>query len=45
MRRVKDIEPHRLTRRRDALALVIIAVFGAPALGLGQWVHYPTAGI
>lgn len=45
MWRVKDIERHKLTRCRDVLALVIIAAFGAPAPGLGQWVHYPTAGV
>lgn len=45
MWRVKYIEPHRLSQRRGALALVVIATLGAPGLGFGQWVHYPTAGV
>src|SRR6185295_4350943 len=36
---------HRLTRHHDALALVVIAVLGAPVLAFGQWVYYPTAGV
>ena len=45
MRHVETVERHGLTRLRDVLILVVIAVLGAPALVLGQWVHYPTAGL
>jgi hypothetical protein len=44
MRRV-IVELQRLNARLDVIIFVIIAVFAAPALGLGQWVHYPTAGV
>ena len=32
-------------RRLDVLVLVLVALIGAPALGFGQWLHYPTADV
>ncbi|MEO5924231.1 MAG: hypothetical protein ABIR70_10430 [Bryobacteraceae bacterium] len=32
-------------KRLNLPALVAIAAFGAAALSLGQWIHYPTAGV
>ena len=32
-------------RRVEVFVFLIIAVLGAPTLGFGQWVHYPTAGV
>ena len=45
MRRVEIVERLKLKERLDVLVFVIIAVFGTPSLGFGQWVHYPTAGV
>src|SRR5438128_2554836 len=49
MRPVDIIELQREGQTRkallDVLVLVIIATLGAPALGLGQWVRYPTTGV
>jgi hypothetical protein len=38
-------KPSMLSARVDVLILVIIAVIGAPALGFGQWLKYPTEGV
>jgi hypothetical protein len=38
-------KPSMLSARIDVLILVIIAVIGAPALGFGQWLKYPTDGV
>jgi hypothetical protein len=40
-----NVERQRLTARLDVLVFVIIAVIGVPALGFGQWLHYPTADV
>jgi hypothetical protein len=32
-------------RRLDVLVCVLVALFGAPALGFGQWLRYPTADV
>jgi len=34
-----------VTARVNVLLFVIIAVIGVPALGFGQWLHYPTADV
>ena len=34
-----------LTARVNVLMFVIIGVIGVPALGFGQWLHYPTADV
>jgi len=31
--------------RRNQLALLLIAIIAVPAIGLGQWVRYPTADV
>ena len=43
MRRLDIIERQWRKGRADVPVWVIIAMLGAPALGFGQWVHYPTA--
>ena len=30
---------------RRVIVLAIVALLGAPALSVGQWLHYPTDGI
>ena len=42
---VCDVERPMLTARLNVLTFVIIAVIGVPALGFGQWFHYPTADV
>ena len=32
-------------RRLDVLVCVLVALFGVPALGFGQWLRYPTADV
>jgi hypothetical protein len=45
MRRVQNVERQRLAGRLDVFGFLIVAILGAPALGLGQWVHYPSADV
>src|SRR5437016_10857346 len=45
MRRVKIVERLTLNRRLDVVVFFIIAVWAAPVLSFGQWVHYPTSGV
>jgi hypothetical protein len=45
MRRVDIIEGQRWMRRLGVPVLLIITILGAPAPGLGQWVHYPTVAV
>jgi hypothetical protein len=35
----------KVTARLDVLVFVIIALMGVPALGFGQWLGHPTAGV
>ena len=42
---VCNIERAMLTARRNVLMFVMTAAIGVPALGLAQWLHYPTADV
>jgi hypothetical protein len=45
MRSGCDIARRRLIARLDLLVVLTIMMVGVPALGFGQWFHYPTEGL
>ena len=45
MRRMYNSERWNGKRGPSVRVLLILAMFGAPALAIAQWIHYPTAGV
>ena len=45
MRGGHSVARHRLVARFDVLAVLTIVMVGVPALGFGQWFHYPSEDV
>src|SRR5438034_8568862 len=42
---VCNVERPMLTARVNVLMFLVIVLIGAPAVGFGQWLHYPTEDV